>query len=180
MLDKELLEQELQEFPLYVYEFLDPQELEFSQRVRWICQHECPMYGKSWACPPGVGSVESCREKCMAYAQCLMIATITEVGDISDIQETLSTRGEHEEITNEIAQRMRRQGVEPYILSTEACAVCQRCAILDGQPCRRPEHMHPCVESHGINILGLLDSRGLAFQYGENVVTWFSLLFYND
>jgi len=38
--------------------------------------------------------------------------------------------------------------------------------------------MHPCVESHGINILSLLDQWGLAFQYGENIVTWFSLLFY--
>jgi hypothetical protein len=38
--------------------------------------------------------------------------------------------------------------------------------------------MQPCVESHGINILGLLEDRGLSFQYGENVVTWFSLLFF--
>lgn len=179
-MNKELLEQELSRLPLYMYAWIDPAELEFSQRVRWICQHECPMYGKSWACPPGVGSVESCRDKCLRFGHCLMISTVTEVTDISDIQETLSTRGEHESITNEVAERMRRQGVEPYILSTEACAICQRCAILDGQPCRMPQRMHPCVESHGINILGLLDSRGLAFQYGENVVTWFSLLFYND
>lgn len=57
---------------------------------------------------------------------------------------------------------------------------CQRCAILDGMPCRFPERMHPCVESHGINLLAVLDELGLAFQYGENVVTWFSLLFFND
>ena len=180
MLDKERLEQELAELPLYVYEFIDPAELEFSQRVRWICEHECPMYGKSWACPPGVGSVESCQEKCLKYKNCLMISTITEVTDISDINETLATRFDHEKLTNQVRDLMREQGVQPYILSTEACAVCERCAILDGLPCRMPGRMHPCVESHGINILGLLDSRGLAFQYGENVVTWFSLLFYQD
>ena len=38
--------------------------------------------------------------------------------------------------------------------------------------------MHPCVESHGINILGIIEELGLSFQYGENVVTWFSLFFY--
>jgi hypothetical protein len=38
--------------------------------------------------------------------------------------------------------------------------------------------MHPCVESHGINILPLIEELGLCFQYGENVVTWFSLLLY--
>ena len=177
-MNRELLEQQLAELPLYVYQFLEPSALEFSERIRWICEHECPMYGKSWACPPGVGSVESCTKKCMSYRNCLMIATITEVNDISDINETLATRPPHEKITNQVRDLMREQGVNPYILSTEACAVCERCAILDGLPCRMPGRMHPCVESHGINILGLLEELGLAFQYGENVVTWFSLLFY--
>ena len=178
MIDRERLEAQLSELPLYVYEFLEPGELDFNDRVRWICEHECPMYGKTWACPPGVGEVADCKARCLAFSDCLMIATITEVADISDIQETLSTRGEHEAVTNEVRDLLRQQGVEPYILSTEACAECERCAWLDGQPCRFPERMHPCVESHGINILGLLEDRGLAFQYGENVVTWFSLLFY--
>jgi len=107
-----------------------------------------------------------------------MISTITEVRDIADLAETLATRPEHEAITNQVRDLMRQQGVEPYILSTEACAECDRCAILDGEPCRMPERMHPCVESHGINVLPIIDELGLTFQYGENVVTWFSLLFY--
>lgn len=178
MLNRELLEEGLSELPLYTYAYLEPKELEFSDRIRWICEHECPMYGKSWACPPGVGSVPECQKKCVSYDSCLMISTIAEVRDIADINETLSTRGEHEAITNQVLGLMRQQGVDPYVLSTEACAVCERCAIMDGEPCRRPERMHPCVESHGINLLTILDEQGLSFQYGENVVTWFSLLFY--
>ena len=72
---------------------------------------------------------------------------------------------------------LREAGLRPYILSTEACALCERCAILDGQPCRMPDKMHPCVESHGINVIPILEEQGLTFQYGENVVTWISLLF---
>ena len=177
-MNRDRLEEQLADLPLYLYDVLDPKELEFSDRIRWICQHECPMYGKTWACPPGVGSVESCREKCLSYKNCLMIATMAEVSDIADIQQTLATRPEHEEITNQVGAAMEALGAKPYILSTEACTLCQRCAILDGQPCRHPERMHPCVESHGINIIPALESRGLEFQYGENVVTWVSLLFY--
>ena len=179
MLDREKLESQLAQLPLYTYHFLSPEELEFSQRIRWICENECPMYGKTWACPPGVGSVEECRQKCACYVNCLMIATITEVNDIANIEETLSTRGPHEALTNQVRDLMQEQGVQPYTLSTEACALCERCAYLDGLPCRLPEKMHPCVESHGINILPLLETLGLEFQYGENVVTWFSLLFFN-
>ena len=174
----ELLDQQLSQLPLYIYAHVDPAELEFSQRIRWICQHECPMYGKTWACPPGVGEVSACEKKCRSYENCLLISTITEVGDITNIEETLSTRGEHEEVTNTVADLLRSQGVEPYVLSTEACSLCQRCAYLDGEPCRFPEKMHPCVESHGINLIPTLESVGIEFQYGENVVTWVSLLLY--
>lgn len=179
-MDRALLEEQLAGLPLYIYQFIDPASLEFSQRVRYICRTECPMYGKSWACPPGVGEVEACRSKCGAYENCLLVGTIVEVADIADLEATLATRSDHEALTNEIRELMRQQGVEPYVLSTEACALCERCAILDGQPCRMPDKMHPCVESHGINLIPTLESCGLEFQYGENIVTWYSLLFFNE
>lgn len=179
-MDREKLEQQLMELPLYVYVFIDPKELEFSDRIRWICANECPMYGKSWACPPGVGEVEACKGKCLTYNSCLMVGTITETEDIASMEETLKTRPEHEAITNQVRDMLREQGIEPYILSTEACAVCERCAILDGEPCRKPDRMHPCVESHGINLIPTLEENGLEFQYGGNIVTWYSLLFFNE
>lgn len=136
------------------------------------------MYGTTWACPPAVGTVEECRKKCMSYPECLMIASVTEVSDISNIDETLATRPAHEKLTNRVRDEMRELGVRPFILSTEACTICSRCAYLDGLPCRMPGAMHPCVESQGINVIPLLEKFGLEFQYGENVVTWVSLLFF--
>lgn len=180
MMNRDLLEHQLSELPLYVYTYIDPAELEFSSRIRYICQTECPMYGKSWACPPATGEVDACQKRCMAYKNCLLVGTIVEVNDITNINETLSTRGDHEAVTNEIRELMRSQGVEPYILSTEACAQCERCAYLDGEPCRLPDRMHPCIESHGINVIPVLENNGLEFQYGGNIVTWYSLLFFND
>ena len=179
-MDREKLEEQLSQLPLYVYFYIDPKSLEFSERIRWICQNECPMYGKSWACPPGVGEVAACQEKCLGYNSCLMVGTITETDSIVSMEDCLKTRPEHESITNEIQELFRQQGIEPYILSTEACAVCDRCAILDGQPCRKPERMHPCVESHGINLIPTLEENGLEFQYGGNIITWYSLLFFNE
>ena len=180
MIDFTKIEEQLSQLPLYIYCWIDPKALEFSGRIRWICEHECPMYGKSWACPPGVGSVNQCKGKCLSYENCLMISTIVEVDDITDIDETLSTRGDHEAVTNEVRELMRQQGIEPFILSTEACAECERCAYLDGEPCRMPDRMHPCIESYGINVIPVLEENGLDFQYGSNMVTWYSLLFFNE
>ena len=179
-MNRELLESQLAEFPLYAYFYIKPEELEFSSRIRWICENECPRYGKTWACPPGVGTVEECMKKCLSYQNCLVLGTITETEDISNMEETLATRPAHEKVTNQVRDLMREQGVEPYILSTEACDACERCAILDGMPCRLPGRMHPCLESHGINVIPVLENYGLEFQYGGNIVTWYSLLFFND
>ena len=177
-MDIQKLEEQLAELPLLGYFFIDPKSLEFSDRIRWICENECPMYGKTWACPPGVGAVAECKCKCQSFDNCLMISTVTEVNDITDIDETLATRPEHEAVTNQVGALMEELGTKPYILSTEACAVCEWCAYLDGLPCRYPERMHPCVESHGINLIPVLEENGIEFQFGGNVVTWVSLLFF--
>ena len=177
-MNQALLEEKLAELPLYSYFFTSPDKLEFSTRVRWICEHECTQYGKSWACPPGVGTVEECKAHCLTYCTCLVIETLTEVADIANLEETLATRREHEEITDQVAEILRQLGAAPFVLSTESCAICPRCAILDRLPCRFPERMHPCVESQGINVIPVLEENGLTFQYGQNVVTWISMLLY--
>ncbi len=179
-MDAGKLEEQLSQLPLYFYTYIDPRALEFSPRIRHICKAECPMYGKTWACPPAVGEVAQCAEKCLGYDKCLLIGTITETRDITDIADTLATRAAHEEVTNRVRDLFREQNVEPYVLSTEACALCERCAYLDGQPCRLPERMHPCVESHGINLIPTLEANGLDFYYGGNIITWYSLLFFKE
>ena len=63
-----------------------------------------------------------------------------------------------------------------YGLSTEACAICPTCAYPDA-PCRHPERMFPCVESHGIVVTALAEQFGIDYLLGDAVV-WFSLLFY--
>ena len=122
-MDRKLLEEQMSTLPIVQYEFFDTDELVFTDRVRAVCEMECPQYGKSWACPPGVGTVEECRARCLAYPHGLLVVTMTEVGDIADIDATLATREEHEEITRKVHHMMLDQGAEVYVLSTESCAI---------------------------------------------------------
>ena len=176
-MDKAWLEERLKDFPLYEYAFITTDELVFADRVRWICAHECPMYNTNWACPPAVGTVEECKARVMAFDEGLMIATITEVHDIADIQATLATRADHEAVTREITELVRQRATDTLTLSTEACAHCAKCTWPDA-PCRHPDRMFPCVESHGILVTNLAEKHGIDFLAGSNLVTWFSLIFY--
>ena len=176
-MDKARIEQQLLELPLFQYDWMDTSELVFSERVRWICQTQCPMYNTTWACPPAVGTVEECKARCLSYPHALYLTTLTEVSDIANLEETLATRAPHEAVTREALAILKPHVKDVMALSTEACAICEHCAY-PGAPCRHPELMFPCVESHGINVIPMLESRGLEFQFGDNVVTWISLLFF--
>jgi predicted metal-binding protein len=176
-MDRDRVEAQLSELPLAQYAWVNTEDLTFSQRIRYVCQTECPMYGKSWACPPAVGTVEECRARCQRFSQALVITTVTEVRDIADIQETLSTRAPHEELTRQVRQILLEQAEEVMVLSTEACAFCECCTYPEGKPCRNPERMFPCVESYGIVATDLAEKYEIEF-YNGNLVTWFSILFY--
>ena len=176
-MDRQKLEAQLAELPLYEYAFIGTDELLFSERVRYICETECPMYNTTWACPPAVGTVKACQERVMAFKEGLLIATITEVSDIANIQETLATRADHEAITRQALNMVRQQATDTLTLSTEACAHCEKCAYPDA-PCRHPDRMFPCVESHGILVTDLAERHGIDFLAGSNLVTWFSLILY--
>ena len=178
-MDRNRLEEGMRELPIVQYEFFDTAELTFSPRVRLVCETDCARWGTSWACPPAVGTVEECRERCLRYPRALLITTMNEVADIADLEETLTTRAPHEEVTRQVNALLQAQGAETYPLSTESCAVCQQCAYPDG-PCRHPERMFPCLESHGILILDTAERLGIEFQPGGNVVTWFSLILYRE
>lgn len=178
-MNRALLETQLAELPLAQYQFFHTGELEFSSRIRLVCEQECPRYGKTWACPPAVGSVAACRERCMQYPEGLLIVTLTEVNDIADIHACLDTRPAHEALTHQVADLLRAQGLRVYALSTDSCAICAHCAWPDA-PCRHPDQMFPCVESHGIVVTALAERYDVAYQYGSNVVTWFSLLLYRE
>ena len=60
-MNRELLAAQLADLPIAQFEFFSTEELEFSPRIRQVCQQECPRYGQTWACPPAVGTVEECR-----------------------------------------------------------------------------------------------------------------------
>lgn len=176
---KRQIEEQLSVLPLAQYAWIRPEELQFPEQVRYICETECPRYGTSWACPPAVGTVAECREKCLSYEEGFLFTTFSEVPDIADLEQTLAYRAGHEEITRQVRDIFKEHGFEVMALSTESCAVCGKCAYPEGA-CRHPDRMFPCVESYGILVTDLAEKHDIEFMYGGNVVTWFSLLLFRE
>ena len=172
------IESQILELPLMQYEWISQKELTFKEEVRQICKQECPMYGKSWSCPPAVGTVEECQKRCMEYQGIFLFTTIAEVTDIANMDETLQTRFAHEEITRSLGEIFKKEGAEIQLLSSESCAICDTCAFCEGKACKHPERMIPCIESQGILVTKLAEKYDIPFLDSLTTVQWFGLILY--
>lgn len=177
-LDMEKFEEFISRYPVYEYRILDVRELKTEERVRIICREECERHGTTWACPPAVGSLGECGERIHSYGQAVFFSSVAEVSDIMNMGEMLSTRRAHEELTCDIAGFLEDQGFETFTLSTESCDICEQCTYPLGLPCRHPDRMHPCLESHGVVVSEIVEREHMEFELGGNTILWFSMILY--
>ena len=175
---KQKIEEILKEYPIYQYGFLKTEQVEWKEEVRRTCSQECDRYGKSWSCPPGVGTVEVCRNRCMKFSDVMVFSTLAEVTDASDLKETLDTRKEHEEVVYAIRGQMQEAGEMPLALSSESCAICQDCSY-PAAPCRYPDKMLPCIESYGILVISAIEKLGMDFFYDSGTILWFGMIIFH-
>lgn len=115
----------------------------------------------------------------MDYADLLFFSSVAEVSDITDMEETLKTKTEHEKMTGIIEQKMKEEGMNVYTLSSDSCALCDKCSFPKAA-CRHPEQMHPCIESHGIVVANLVEKLGMDYYMGEHLLLWFSMIFFKN
>lgn len=166
------------DYPVFEYRVIDPRRISTADRVREICKNECQRYNSTWACPPAVGTLKECEERIHSYPEAVFFSSVAEVSDIMNMEELLSTRRAHEDLTTEIAYFLKEEGYETLTLSTESCDICEECAYLKKEPCRFPERMHPCLESHGVVVSEIVEEEQMEYNLGANTILWFSMVLY--
>ena len=63
-------------------------------------------------CPPAVGTLEACEKRIRSYGKAVFFSSVAEVSDLMNMQEMLSTRDAHEELTTEVAGFLKEQGFD--------------------------------------------------------------------
>ena len=112
-MNQEKIEEGLTQFPICEYAFINIADITFLDQVRYICKTECPQYGKSWSCPPAVGTVEECKKRCSQYTGGFIFTTIAEVNDIT------STTSEAMREAAKALESLRRRSQELVTLIEE-------------------------------------------------------------
>ena len=70
------------------------------------------------------------------------------------------------------------QLVSGVLALSTGCMQCETCAYPNA-PCRHPDKRVATVESHGILLMQTVEAMNICFNYGNDTVTYFTLLLFN-
>ena len=163
-----------------VHEFaiVDSQDVPFRDYVVEACaMNYCGRYGKTWQCPPGVGTLEELKKKCLAYKKAVVFTTVHSIEDSFDIEGMNAGRVEHEKITDKAILLFKGQKIR--VLSAGGCGLCEKCTYPTAL-CRFPDKARSSVEANGISVVELANNCCINYKNGNNTVTYFSMIFYNE
>lgn len=157
--------------------YIQTREIVFSGEVRKLCEGNlCRNYGKTWACPPAVGTFEECRSRCLRYASAFVFASVYNLEDSFDYEGMMRGHRQFKEVCDRLHERLRQPCL---LLSNEGCIRCQSCTY-PAQPCRFPDRLFPSLEGYGILVNELAKTAGIPYNAGANTVSYFGLVCYGE
>ena len=159
---------------------IDADKVPFDPEVPKMCAvNRCGQYGKTWNCPPGVGTFDECKERCLKYKKAFVFSTKHDLEDSFDIEGMADGKKKHQEISEKVRNLFFEEFKDILVLSSEGCDNCEKCTYPDA-PCRFPERSFPSVESYGIMVYKEAAVGGIKYINGANTVTYFGNIFFND
>ena len=169
------------DFGIHEIAVVPMEQVVFSDGVRLLCeQNSCGGYAKTWACPPGVGTLEECRKRMTVYDRILVYTTKHMLEDSYDWEGMMDGKKVHQEVCRRVQAWVKEQADGPLLfLAGEGCDTCSQCTYPDA-PCRFPEQMSPSIESFGVMVNELAKSGGIHYINGQNTVTYFGGICFNS
>ena len=151
-------------------------ELEYREEVRKICEgNSCRCYGTSWACPPGVGTLQACRERLESYNRMMIFSKVYTLEDAYDFTGMREAMRDFKDVTEAFDDALGKDFPPRMLLSNESCRRCSECTYPD-EPCRFPDRLYHAIEGYGLVISQLAAQTGLRYNNGPGTVTFFGAL----
>lgn len=140
--------------------------------VRDMCASDkCQSYGKSWACPPGCGSIEEYQTMIAGMSTCYVAQTVMKLEDEFDVETMLEAAEKNRSRFDELREILAQCAPEAKILASGTCSLCSSCTYPDA-PCRFPERRLVSMEAAGLVVSDVCVSAGVAYNHGKNTIAY--------
>ena len=163
---------------LYEAGQVDIKKVKFYPELRKACeQNTCRKYATSWTCPPGVGTLEECKERFLRYNNMLLFSHKTELEDEFDIKGMSEGVSEFKKKVTAFEEEVVKHLENYMFLTNEGCLKCEKCTY-PSSPCRFPEKIHHSISGYGLFVSRLAKEANIKYNNGENTVTYLGALLY--
>lgn len=157
-------------------QIVDTDEIVFDPSFRPYCEENlCGQYGVNYCCPPDCGTPEEMKQRILAHKKALVLQTIWEVQDYSDMAVIKPAKAGHNASQIRLVKKLRQQGIDGLIVGASGCALCKPCALTLGEPCKFPDLKYSCMSAYCIFVKKLADACGMEYDCGEGLLAFFGM-----
>ena len=158
--------------------FVDMNHLRYYPEVRRICeQNTCRNYGKTWACPPAVGTLAECQRRVEQYDTMLLFSCKYDLEDSFDFEGMTAGLHAFKKTVDAFDAELKSLLTDYHLLANEGCGRCESCTY-PSAPCRFPSNLHPSLEGYGFVVSELAKNAGIRYINGADTVTYFGALLF--
>ncbi|MDR0554276.1 MAG: DUF2284 domain-containing protein [Treponema sp.] len=174
------LQEKIERAGVFQYGIVSPHDVEFSEEVRKMCEvNRCNQYGKTWACPPALGTIDECAARLKRYDKMLVFSCKYDLEDSFDYEGMTDALHRFKGVAQKLDEEVKPSLDDYLLLANEGCGNCESCTYPDN-PCRFPDKVHGSIEGYGIFVNKLAEQAAIRYINGVNTVTYFGALLYND
>ena len=97
------------------------------------------------------------------------------ITDYSDRQAIKAAKREHNQGMLRVIARLKREGYRGKMAGASCCNLCDRCAILDGEPCRDDERRFSCLSAYCVYVKALAEACSMEYICADGQLALFGL-----
>lgn len=160
---------------------VDTKDIVFDPSFRPYCaENLCGQYNANYSCPPDCGSPAEMKERILAHKKALVLQTIWQVADYSDMPAIKQAKKSHNAAELRVVKAMREQGYGGVIVGASGCALCSPCAQTEGKPCKYPDLRYSCMSAYCIFVKKLADRCAMEYDCGEGLLALFGMYAFDE
>ena len=157
---------------------LDISSVRLLEEVRQMCaQNTCRQYGKTWCCPPGLGTLEECEARIRSCRKGILLQTVGTLEDAFDVGSMQRIMDEHKSHFQIFRQKITPDHPGLLAIGSGGCSLCEKCTYPD-RPCRYPEKACGSMEGYGMLVTEVCRQNGLGYYYGPGTLAYTSCILF--
>lgn len=175
MLEKDMVQYAVEE-GFSAAEIVNTEDIVFDFSFRPYCEENlCGQYGANYSCPPDCGSPEAMKQRVLAHKKALVLQTIWEISDYSNMDLIKPAKAAHNAAEIRLAKRLRTDDRDGFIVGASGCALCSPCKQVLGQPCAFPQYQYSCMSAYCVFVKKLADKCGMEYDCGDGLLAFFGM-----